>query len=194
MYPLPEQFSALNDELGLSGRGAPYFPEPVVHDKPMADMLRMMFHTLSTSQNQLLRESVIYSCMVKLMSRHSRSNTSLPTPALAQTQLTLVKQFLDDFPGENVSLEALATLAGLSPYYLIKQFQRVFGLPPHAYQIQCRIRLAKQKIKLGCKLLDVALECGFHDQSHLNRHFKRAMGVTPGQYAKECGRKLALAI
>ena len=194
MYPLPQQFSKLNDELGLSKRGAPYFPEPVVHDKPMADMLRMMFHTLSTSDNQLLRESVIYSCMIKLMSRHSRSNTNLPTPALAQTQLTLVRQFLDDYPAENVSLEALAALAGLSPYYLIKQFQRVFGLPPHAYQIQCRIRLAKQKIKQGYKLLDVALECGFHDQSHLNRHFKRTMGVTPGQYAKECGRKLALAI
>ncbi|EMN6212469.1 AraC family transcriptional regulator, partial [Vibrio vulnificus] len=31
---------------------------------------------------------------------------------------------------------------------------------------------------------DVAQECGFHDQSHFHRHFKKAMGVTPGQYVK----------
>ncbi|NRD74732.1 AraC family transcriptional regulator [Shewanella sp. VB17] len=185
MYPLPEQFSSLNEELGLPNKGAPYFPEPVVNDKPMADLLRMMFHTLNTSQNRLLRESVVYTSMIKLMSRHSKNKIDAPRLVVTQTPLRLVKQFIDDMPCTDVSLEELATLAGLSPFYLIKQFQLSFGLPPHAYQIQARVRLAKQKIKEGHKLLDVALECGFHDQSHLNRHFKRTMGVTPGQYAKE---------
>ncbi|ACA87409.1 AraC family transcriptional regulator [Shewanella woodyi] len=184
MYPLPEQFSQLNQELGLASKGAPYFPEPVVYDKPMAEMLRMMFHTLDTSDNRLLRETLLYSAMMKLISRHSRTKAEPSKPAAAQTQLLLVKEFLDDYPSIDISLEELATLAGLSPFYLIKQFQKKYGLPPHAYQIQSRIRLAKQKIKEGYKLMDVALECGFHDQSHLSRHFKRTMGVTPGKYAK----------
>ncbi|MEC4728947.1 AraC family transcriptional regulator [Shewanella sp. D64] len=193
MYPLPEQLSQLNKELGLPANSPPYFPEPVVHDKPMADILRMMFHTLDTSENRLLRESVLYSTMIKLMTRHSRSKIEVPQQAAALIQLELVKQFLDDHPSADTSLEELAKLAGLSPFYLIKQFQIKCGLPPHAYQIQSRVRLAKQKIKQGYKLLDVAQECGFHDQSHLNRHFKRTMGVTPGQYAKEFNSKFVQA-
>ena len=185
MYPLPEQFASINQELGLTSTGAPYFPDAVVHDKPMADMLRMTFQTLKESDNRLLRESVVYSTMIKLMARHSKHRGENQTQALAQPQLARVKQFLDDHPSADISLEELAVLAGLSPFYLIKQFQRTFGLPPHAYQIQARVRLAKKLIRSGDKLLDVALACGFHDQSHLNRHFKRTMGVTPGQYAKE---------
>ncbi|MBW8182337.1 AraC family transcriptional regulator [Shewanella nanhaiensis] len=185
MYPLPQQFSSINQELGLPSSGAPYFPEAVVYDKSMADMLRTTFNTLKESDNRLLRESMVYATMVKLMARHSKHKGETQTQALAQPQLTLVKQFLDDHPAADISLEELARLAGLSPFYLIKQFQRAFGLPPHAYQIQSRVRLAKKLILSGHKLLDVALECGFHDQSHLNRHFKRTMGVTPGLYAKE---------
>ena len=162
MYPLPEQFASINQELGLTSTGAPYFPDAVVHDKSMADMLRMTFQTLKESDNRLLRESVVYSTMIKLMARHSKHRGESPQP-----QLALVKQFLDDHPSADISLEELAVLAGLSPFYLIKQFQRTFGLPPHAYQIQARVRLAKKLIRSGGKLLDVALACGFHDQSHL---------------------------
>lgn len=185
MYPLPEQFNNISQELGLNAKGAPYFPQAVVHDKLMADMLRMTFQTLKQSDNRLVRESIVYATMIKLMARHSRHKSHNQTQAVAQPQLALVKQFLDDHPAADVSLEELAVLAGLSPFYLIKQFQNSFGLPPHAYQIQSRVRLAKNLIRRGSKLLDVALECGFHDQSHLNRHFKRTMGLTPGQYAKE---------
>ncbi|EIV1777898.1 helix-turn-helix transcriptional regulator, partial [Vibrio vulnificus] len=59
-----------------------------------------------------------------------------------------------------------------------------YGFPPHAYQIQQRLRLAKKLLRQGRRILDVAQECGFHDQSHFHRHFKKAMGVTPGQYVK----------
>jgi len=185
MYPLPAQFSAINDELGVAKQGAPYFPEPVVFDEVMANIIRMTFNVLNTSSNRLLRESVLYSTMIKLMSRHSNNTAKLDFNTKAQSQVVIIKAFFDENASANISLEELSTMVNLSPYYLIKQFQKEFGLPPHAYQIQARLRLAKQKIKQGFKLLDVALICGFHDQSHFNRHFKRAIGLTPGQYAKE---------
>ncbi|MDF5029677.1 helix-turn-helix transcriptional regulator, partial [Vibrio parahaemolyticus] len=75
-------------------------------------------------------------------------------------------------------------LSGLSPFHLLREFQKQFGFPPHAYQIQQRLRMAKKLLKMGQKISDVAQECGFHDQSHLHRHFKKAMGVTPGQYVR----------
>jgi AraC-like DNA-binding protein len=183
MYPLPEVFESISLELGLN-KGAPYFPEAVVYDPYLAQLLRATFTTLSHSNNRLHRESVIYSALVKLVARHSKSTFTVSLAKADKKHLMLVKQFLDDYPEVDVSLEKLATLSGLSACHLLRQFQRYFGLPPHTYQIQSRLRLAKKLIQQGVKMMDVALDSGFHDQSHFHRHFKRAMGVTPGIYAK----------
>jgi len=183
MYPLPDVFESISQELGLNN-GAPYFPHAVVYDPHLAQVLRTTFTTLNMSNNRLLRESVLYSTLVKLVARHSKSAININLSKPNKNNLLLVKQFLDEYPAADVSLEKLALISGLSPCHLLRQFQRYFGLPPHTYQIQSRIRLAKKLIQQGVKLMDVALDSGFHDQSHLHRHFKRAMGVTPGVYAK----------
>ncbi|MCL1125000.1 helix-turn-helix transcriptional regulator [Shewanella surugensis] len=164
-----------------------HFTEAVVYDEHMANMLQLGFTTLSTSGNRLLRETLIYSILIKLVARHSKVRPENPFSVAATPQMLLVKQFLDAQPQANVSLVELANLVNLNPCYLLRQFQRHFGLPPHTYQIQLRLRLAKQLISQGASLLDVALECGFHDQSHFSRHFKKTLGVTPGKYAKAIG-------
>lgn len=189
LYPLPEQFAQIRDELALNVRGAPYFPSPVVQDKQLSEVIRTTLHTLMTSDNRLLRESLLYTSMVQLMLRHGKQRSELREQPRAYPQLDLVKSFLDDQPTSDISLEDLATLCGLSPFYLLRQFQARFGLPPHAYQIQARLRLAKKLIRQGLKLSDVALESGFHDQSHMHRHFKKAFGITPGQYGDGVNRK-----
>ncbi|WP_367990241.1 AraC family ligand binding domain-containing protein [Vibrio sp. NTOU-M3] len=181
MYPLPAQFQALTEGLG-SDLGIPYFPEPVVYDPELAQQLRLVFHTLKHSDNRLLRETLVYGTLIKLISRHGKRRQHYQPKNNGQRQLLLVKEFLDDFPQADISLEELSQLAGLSPYYLVRTFQKEFGLPPHAYQIQARLRFSKQLLKSGKKISDVAQESGFHDQSHFHRHFKRTMGVTPKQY------------
>lgn len=187
MYPLEQQLAAIRHELGL--KGAPYFPEPVVYDKHLSALLRHTFCTLQNSDNQLLGESLLYSSLVQLITRHAGSRRGLKEPTSAKNQLQLAKQFLDDHPAAEISLENLSNLAGLSPFHLLRQFQKQFGLAPHAYQIQSRLRLAKTLIRQGMALKDVAADCGFHDQSHLHRHFKKNMGITPGQYAKAIAGK-----
>lgn len=185
MYPLPEQFVQLTQGLS-SGLATPYFTEPVVYDPELAQQLRLVFDTLAQSDNKLLRETLVYGTLVKLISRHSKTKVSWEPKTRSQRQLALVKEFLDDFPQADVSLEDLSKLAGLSPYYLTRSFQKEFGLPPHSYQIQARLRVAKQLLRQGMTISDVAQETGFHDQSHFHRHFKRALGVTPKQFV---GRK-----
>ncbi|MDC0610410.1 AraC family transcriptional regulator [Vibrio sp.] len=182
MYPLPEQFQTITQELGNTGYGAPYFPEAVVHDAELANQFRLVFDTLEKSDNRLLRETMVYASLVKLMARHGKTPPKPVETSNAQRQLTLVKEFLDDFPQSDVSLEELAKLAGISPFHLVRAFQKQFGFPPHAYQIQSRLRYARKLLKAGHSISDTAQECGFHDQSHLHRHFKKAMGITPKQY------------
>ncbi|HHY0373868.1 AraC family ligand binding domain-containing protein [Vibrio parahaemolyticus] len=184
MYPVPEQFQTLGQELGSPNIALPYFPQPVVYDPELASQLRLVFETLEKSDNRLLRETLVYGTLIKLASKHSTHRAPLKESTKAQRQLQLVKEFLEDFPQTDVSLEELAKLAGLSPFHLLREFQKQFGFPPHAYQIQQRLRMAKKLLKQGRRISDVAQECGFHDQSHLHRHFKKAMGVTPGQYLR----------
>jgi AraC-like DNA-binding protein len=184
MYPLPEQLAKITQELNLPSYGAPYFPNAVVEDPELANQLRLVFNTLEASDNPLLRETLIYGMLVKLITKHGKSTLKPNLNDNAYKQLALVKEFLDDFPQADVSLEDLSKLAALSPYHLVRAFQKRYGLPPHAYQIQSRLRLARKLLKQGNKISDVAQECGFHDQSHLHRHFKRANGYTPGQFVK----------
>ena len=66
----------------------------------------------------------------------------------------------------------------------MRVFRKVLGLPPHAYLVQVRITQAKKLLASGMAIAEVAAETGFSDQSHLHRHFKRIVGVTPGQYVK----------
>jgi AraC-like DNA-binding protein len=59
------------------------------------------------------------------------------------------------------------------------------GLPPHAYLENIRIRQAQHLLKNGKPIIEAAYETGFSSQSHFTTTFKRLIGVTPGQFAKE---------
>jgi len=85
----------------------------------------------------------------------------------------------------------LATLAeetGLSRFQVLRGFKRRYGLPPHAYQLCVRMAHARALLQHDVSPADVAAACGFADQSHLTRHFRRMMGITPLRYARAGGR------
>lgn len=184
MYPLAEQLMEIAKDFYLPKYGAPYFPNAVVSDPELANQLRLVFNSLADSSNRLLRETLTYSTLIKLMAKHGKSKPIRNLKVKPLQQLYLVKEFLDDYPQADISLTELAKLASISPYHLTRAFQREFGLPPHAYQIQSRLRLARKLLKQGYTIIESAQECGFHDQSHFHRHFKKANGYTPGQYLK----------
>jgi len=86
--------------------------------------------------------------------------------------------------GSDIDLETLARKVGLNRFQALRAFKRRYGLPPHAYQLCLRVCRARHMLLAGAPPADVAVRCGFVDQSHLNRHFKRIVGVTPMQYAQ----------
>ena len=93
-----------------------------------------------------------------------------------------VRDYLHAHWAETVSLAELSAVAGLSPFRLTRLFKAAAGLPPHAYQIQLRITQAQELLRAGRPIAEVALDCGFADQSHLTRAFKRNLGFTPGRF------------
>ena len=188
MYPTPELLSNVSLELQGAKSDAPWFPQAVVADAFMANKLRELFTLLSQSSNTLARETLYLSTMLQLISRHAKQTKPLLSLTHEPHVVRRMREYLDEHFAENVSMQTLADSAELSPFYLARLFNKTVGLPPHAYQVQRRIHKAKQLLRCDSryKLSDVAVECGFSDQSHLNRHFKRALGVTPGAYQRGC--------
>jgi AraC family transcriptional regulator len=78
----------------------------------------------------------------------------------------------------------MAAAARLSPYHFARQFKAATGLPPHQYVIARRVERARQLLQGGddFSLAEVAAHVGFSDQSQFTHHFKRLVGVTPGQF------------
>jgi AraC-like DNA-binding protein len=83
-----------------------------------------------------------------------------------------------------VTLEQLSAVAGLSRFELVRRFREQSGVTPHAYQINLRVEEARRRLAAGAAPAVVAADCGFADQPHLSRVFKRAVGVSPGRYAR----------
>ena len=90
--------------------------------------------------------------------------------------------------GAALDLETLSRKFGVSRFRVLRLFKQRYGVPPHAYQLCLRIASAQKLLKTGHAAADVAAECGFVDQSHMTRHFKRLIGLTPARYARGGGR------
>ena len=83
-----------------------------------------------------------------------------------------------------VTLTELAAVSGLSRFELVRRFREFSGVTPHAYHTNLRVEEARRRLAAGHAPAAVAADCGFADQPHLNRVFKRAVGVSPGRYAR----------
>jgi AraC-like DNA-binding protein len=68
---------------------------------------------------------------------------------------------------------------------LLRAFKKQYGMPPHTWLTDARVRRARRMLDAGIAPADAATEVGFTDQPHLNRHFTRIVGVPPGAYQRE---------
>jgi AraC family transcriptional regulator len=103
-------------------------------------------------------------------------------PGLSRATLERIGDYLRANLAENIALAELAKLAGLSSFHFARSFRNAMGLAPHQYLIRLRVERARellQQKQRGKSLAAVAAEVGFCDQSHLCRHFRRIVGVTP---------------
>lgn len=173
-------------ELGQQASTVPYFSSPVIHDRCLNQQLIDLHRTLETSPSFLERESRFLGSMVQLIQHYGSQRPQVRAAGTENRAVQQVRDYLASHYARNISLNELANLTSLSPFRLLRAFRKQTGLPPHAYLNHVRVQQAKQLLAAGYPIIDVALATGFADQSHLHRHFKKRLGVTPGQYVRGC--------
>jgi transcriptional regulator GlxA family with amidase domain len=102
---------------------------------------------------------------------------------LPPRSLRRLREFIEGHLEENVSIQVLAGIAGLSMYHFARAFKQSEGMTPHEYLVQCRVRRAQTLLaETDLPLSEIALASGFSDQSHCARRFREHVGVTPSSY------------
>ncbi|MCX4990077.1 MULTISPECIES: AraC family transcriptional regulator [unclassified Streptomyces] len=95
-----------------------------------------------------------------------------------------LRELLDERLVEGIALDEAARLVHAHPAHLVRAFSGAFGIAPHQYLMSRRVDRARRLLLDGRPPGEVAITTGFYDQSHLTRHFRRLVGVTPGRYAR----------
>jgi AraC-like DNA-binding protein len=186
LYPHPDLMRQVVAEFSADRSTMPEFRGDVVRDRDIATGLRH-FHWLAERPESSLLEQQAYlvEALVLLVGRYAAPTRAQRPPGRESRAIRLSKEYLQEHAAENVTLQALARFAGLSPSHLCRVFRQTVGMTPHAYQTQVRVRHAKSLLGAGLPITMVAAQAGFYDQAHLTRHFKRIIGLTPGRYLKD---------
>lgn len=104
---------------------------------------------------------------------------------LAPRALTRIREYIEERLEENIELETLAGIAGLSKWHFARAFKQSVGTPPHFYLIQRRLQRAKELLaETDLSLAQIALRIGFSDQSHFSRRFRMFVGMTPRSFRR----------
>ena len=93
-----------------------------------------------------------------------------------------IRDYIDAHTSENITLESLAKLGGVSVFHFARAFRQSFGMPPHSYLLHRRIARAHRLLQQAeLPVSEIALLTGFSDQSHFAKHFRRLVGMAPSQ-------------
>jgi AraC-like DNA-binding protein len=184
----PELFRSVWSEMAAVDRGLPFFPDPVLLEDDVLERFRR-FHVLSgVAGRELERDGALVEMLARL-SRHAQHGGIRQRPVRCESRaVARARDYLEENFRENLALALLSRVAGLSTFHFNRAFRAAYGMPPHAYQTQLRITRARKLLREGWPPAAVAAEIGFTDQSHLHRHFKRVVGVTPAAF-RASGRK-----
>jgi AraC-like DNA-binding protein len=184
LYPSIELVQRIADELGERPAGFPAFSRPVMDDPDVAARLSEAHALMEAQVGCLAVDEALTAALTLMVCRHSASDTRGRRLGREAAPIRRARQHADESYMQDLTLDDLAATAGLSRFYFLRAFRREVGVTPHAYLTGRRIAAAKVLLDGDVPLSEVALACGFYDQSHFTRSFKGCTGVTPGQYRR----------
>ncbi|MBA4866874.1 AraC family transcriptional regulator [Streptomyces sp. PSKA54] len=183
VYPAPDLVAAIAAET-TTIRGTPGFVEPVLDD-PYA--VRLVHEVLRAAEegNALAADTLLRVAVTRLLRLNGGPLRQRIVRSAGARLAARARAQLEERLTDPPSLEQLAEGLGTSPFALLRAFRDTYGMPPHAWLTDARVRAARRLLDAGTSPADAAVTVGFTDQPHLNRHFARIVGVPPGAYQRE---------
>jgi AraC-like DNA-binding protein len=182
VYLDPSLLQHAREDVRDGADAPPAFLAPVARDASLRALFDAVHRGLVHGQ---AREPVACEqALLRLATGLELRMTGRLAPPRGGDGLARARERIDDAPNEPLTLQALAAEAGMSRFRLYRAFRQQLGLSPQAYLLQQRLALARRLLRSGLPPAQAALAAGFFDQSHLNRWFARAFGVTPAGYAR----------
>ena len=140
------------------------------------------------SRSSLYADELARSIAARLIwlnrSRFSANRTE-PRGELSRKKMSQIEEFISSHLSEDIKLEDMAQIVGLSSSHFTRQFTKLNGISPYKYVLKCRIENAKQRLRFSREnLVDIALDCGFANQEHFTHVFTRLAGTTPTRFRR----------
>ena len=143
-------------------------------------------HELTTdiSGCKLQLENLFNQLAVYLLGKYTTSKPQIKEyNGLAPFKLKQILELIGDSFTEEVSTSQLANYLHMSQFHFTREFKKSVGVTPYHYIMQQRVKMAKRVLKQqDASIAEVAVECGFSNQSHLGRVFKQHTGTTPRKF------------
>lgn len=155
---------------------------PTLQDAALRDRIDRLHDVLGPGDE--LEAASRLAFIVERVQAHLRRAVTAPPQVRDRRLAYQLRDLLDSRIETGLPLDEAARLLHADPAHLVRTFGREFGLPPHRYLTGRRVDAARRLLLDGMRPSDVAAAVGFHDQSHLNRHFKRMLATTPAHYAR----------
>ena len=172
------------EEAGLGNAFRP-FDMTASRDPLLYQGLLHLHHQLVQGPDPLAREVACHLFSRQLLARLTPASWDDRPPQ----HLQRAAELMQDDSTSPLSLAELSAVAGLTPSHFVRAFSHHYGMTPHAYLLDRRIRHARTLLRQGQPLVEVALASGFADQAHFQRQFKRRVAATPGQYRTQLARQ-----
>lgn len=166
--------SAIQDVLG--GKPLPFIAGGVSNDARLRAILAPLLNDCETSLSNLEYQDAIYDLATTL---NEISGIRSPTRPFNYPAANAARAFIDENLEGGTSLDDLERVSGHDRWQLSRDFRAVFGTSPTRYLIQRRLDKARRLLLSGVPIAISAIDCGFSDQSHFGRHFKKTYGLTP---------------
>lgn len=140
---------------------------------------------------RLYSDSLATALSVHLIGRRRDVGAALAAKpsGIAPPALRRVTDYVAAHLANTISLAELAAVASLSPFHFARQFRKTTGLSPHQYVLRARVEEARRLLLEGrAGVAEIAAEVGFCSQSHLSRHMRQTLGVTPAAVRRRTAR------
>ncbi|MGO4673787.1 AraC family transcriptional regulator [Bosea sp. 2YAB26] len=187
---IPEGFSyrmlyveprLIREALGAQGCALPFVSTAVSQDARLVRAVAHALRDLDAPLDEIAAEDILLPLAEALLALDP--SAARPTgQVLDRPAAERARQYLDAHRDEVVASRELEAIAGLDRFTLARHFRACFGTSPYNYLVMRRLQQVRRLLLGGTSLVEVAMACGFADQSHLTRQFRRAYGVPPGRW------------